>query len=73
MNQFINTINRHDYERFRNRVMHDCNISRATWSNWSAGKYKPLPVYRPIIDRIAIEMFGREVFGSIQSDRDTNS
>ena len=38
METFIASINIYDYERFRDRVMKECNISRATWSNWINGK-----------------------------------
>ena len=62
MEQFIASINIYDYERFRDRVVKECNISRATWSNWINGKGIERK-YKPIIDRVATEMFGSPVFG----------
>lgn len=62
MNTFIESINIYDYERFRDRCVAECNISRAAWSNWRNGA--PISAkYKPIIDRVAQEMFGRCVFG----------
>ena len=62
MNTFIASINIYDYERFRDQVMKECNISRATWSNWRNGGSIEKK-YKPIIDRVATEMFGHPVFG----------
>ena len=61
MENFIASINIYDYEHFRDRVMKECNISRTTWSNWTNGKGIESK-YKPIIDRVATEMFGRAVF-----------
>lgn len=48
-------------DRFRDRVMTECNVSRQTWYNWTTGK--PIePKYKPIINRLALEIYGREVF-----------
>ena len=62
MNTFISSINIYDYERFRDRCIAECNISRTTWSNWRNGA-AITEKYKPIIDRVAAEMFGRTVFG----------
>ena len=61
MNNFIAQINIYDYERFRDRCVAECNISRTTWSNWRNGA-AITEKYKPIIDRVAAEMFGRTVF-----------
>lgn len=61
MEQFITTINIYDYERFRDRCIAECNISRTTWSNWRNGG-AITEKYKPIIDRVATEMFGSTVF-----------
>lgn len=51
------------FDRFRERVMQECNVSRQTWYNWAGGK--PIEAkYKPIIDRIALEMFGTSVFAT---------
>lgn len=62
MNTFISSINIYDYERFRDRCIAECNISRTTWSNWRNGA-AITKKYKPIIDRVAAEMFGHTVFG----------
>lgn len=62
METFIASINIYDYERFRNRCIAECNVSSATWSNWRNGKGIEKK-YKPIIDLVATEMFGRTVFG----------
>lgn len=62
MNTFISQINVYDYERFRDRCIAECNISRTTWSNWRNGA-SITEKYKPIIDKVAREMFGRTVFG----------
>lgn len=62
MEQFIASINIYDYERFRARVIEACQVTRSTWSNWRNGG--PIETkYKPIIDHVATEMFGRPVFG----------
>ena len=62
MEQFIASINIYDYERFRARVIEACQVTRSTWSNWRNGG--PIEAkYKPIIDQVAREMFGRTVFG----------
>lgn len=62
METFIASINVYDYEHFRDKVMKECKISRATWSNWINGKGIESK-YKPVIDNVAREMFGRTVFG----------
>ena len=62
MEDFIKTINIYDYERFRARVIQECNVSTATWSNWRNGKNEPEAKYKAIIDQVAREMFGRTIF-----------
>lgn len=65
MEQFIASINIYDYERFRDTIKTRCNISRTTWSNWRKGGSIEKK-YKPIIDQVAMEMFGRTVFGTIE-------
>lgn len=62
MEDFIKTINIYDYERFRARVIQECNVSTATWSNWRNSKNEPETKYKEIIDKIAAEMFGVTVY-----------
>lgn len=62
MNTFIAQINIYDYEKFRDRCIAECNISRTTWSNWRNGG-AITEKYKPIIDSVAMAMFGRTVFG----------
>lgn len=62
MNTFITTLNIYDYERFRDRCIAECNISRTTWSNWRNGS-SITDKYKPIIDKVSLELFGRTVFG----------
>ena len=61
MNEFIKTINIWEYERFRDRVKSECNIGSMAWSRWRNGCVIA-DKYKPIINRIAVEMFGRAVF-----------
>ena len=62
MEQFIASINSYDYERFRARAIEACQVTRSTWSNWRNGG--PIEAkYKPIIDQVAREMFGRTIFG----------
>ena len=61
MNEFIKTINVWEYEKFRDRIKKECNISGMAWSRWRNGE-KITEKYKPIINRIAMEMFGRSVF-----------
>ena len=49
------------YDTFRDRVMRDCLVSRQTFYNWEHGQSIE-PKYKPIINRIATEMFGKPVF-----------
>lgn len=49
------------YDTFRERVMKECIVSRQTFYNWEHGT----PVdgkYKTIINRIALDMFGKAVF-----------
>lgn len=48
-------------DRFRERVMAECNVSRQTYYNWTTGKSIEAK-YKPIINRIAMEIYGCEVF-----------
>ena len=61
MEEFIKTINVFDYKRFRDRVVKECNISRTSWSRWCAGAVIT-EKYKPIIDKIALELFGCSIF-----------
>lgn len=63
MEDFIKTVkpDTTPFDTFRKRVIKECNVSRQTWYNWSKG----LPVeakYKPIINDIATELFGKAVF-----------
>ena len=63
MEKFIKSIkpDTTPFDTFRDRVIKECNVSRQTWYNWSKG----LPVeatYKSIINRIALDMFGKAVF-----------
>lgn len=49
------------YDTFRDRVMRDCLVSRQTFYNWEHGQTVD-PKYKPVINRIATEMFGKPVF-----------
>lgn len=63
MNELTKKLTVEQYIEFSRRCCKECNISRATWSNWRRGKNKPEAKYRCIIDRIANEMFGWVIFG----------
>lgn len=63
METFIKQINVYDYEKFRDRCIAECNISRTTWSNWRNGAAIS-EKYKPIIDLVAMAMFRRTVFGT---------
>lgn len=67
MKDFITAINIYDYEHFRDEVMEKCNISRSTWSAWRNGG-KVTEKYKPIIDEIAMRMFGKKVFNKEAQD-----
>ena len=65
MEEFIKTIKPDSpspYDTFKQRVMAECNVSRQSFNNWENGKAIQ-EKFKPIIDRIALEMFGRAVFG----------
>lgn len=62
MNEFIQTINHFEFIEFRNRCVDECRISRTTWSKWINGG-KLTKKNKEDVDRIAVEMFGRPVFG----------
>lgn len=62
MEKFLYSINVYDYERFRDRVVEKCNVSRSAWSNWRNGGNVDRK-FHSIIDEIATDMFGRAVFG----------
>lgn len=49
------------FDRFRERVMDECNVSRQTWYNWAGGRTIEAK-YKPIINRIAQELYGKAVF-----------
>lgn len=68
MNEFISTINHFEYVDFRNRCMKECRISRTAWSKWINGG-DMASKYKEDIDRIAVEMFGRPVFGEKGGDQ----
>lgn len=63
MFNYLKTINHFDYCKFRERVIAECNISAVAWYKWSKGG--PISEkYKPIINRIALEMFGKNVFNN---------
>lgn len=65
MEEFIKSIkpDTTPFDSFRNRIIEECHVSRQTFHNWSIGK--PMEEkYKPIINRIAVEIFGRPVFQS---------
>lgn len=64
MEEFIKTINVYDYERFRARVIDECQVSTATWSHWRNSKHEPTAKYKQIIDQIATEMFGAPIYNT---------
>ena len=62
MEEFIKTIKGPSpYETFKQRVVEECNVTRQAFYNWENGRAIQ-EKYKPIIDRIALEMFGRAVF-----------
>lgn len=62
MREFLTNINIFQYGEFRNRIIEECNISNATWSNWRRGAVEPEKKYKAIIDKIATEMFGAPIY-----------
>lgn len=62
MKEFLLTINHFEFIAFRNRCVNECRITRTTWSKWINGG-KLTQKNKEDVDRIAIEMFGRLVFG----------
>ena len=63
MEEFIKSIkpDTTPYDNFRDRVMRECLVSRQTFYNWEHGQ--PIdPKYKPVINRIAAELFGKPVF-----------
>ena len=61
MEDFLKTINIFQYELFREHVVKACNISMASWSYWRNGGTVSRK-YKPIINIVAVDMFGRKVF-----------
>jgi len=49
------------FDTFKERVIRECNVSRQAWFNWAKGM-PMLDKYKPIIDRIAMEVYGKKVF-----------
>ena len=62
MQDFIKTLNIYDYATFRAACLEKCNISRAQWSNWRTGKVAVPEKYHEIINKEALDLFGRAVF-----------
>lgn len=61
MEEFIKTINHFEYNDFRDRIVEECNISTVAWGYWVKGGGISAK-YIPIINKVAMEMFGRPVF-----------
>ena len=63
MEEFIRSIkpDTSPYDTFRDRVMRECLVSRQTFYNWEHGQSIE-PKYKPVINRIALDMFGQKVF-----------
>ena len=63
MEEFIKEINPQPspYDQFRNRVISECNVTPQAFYGWCRGETVSAK-YRPIINRIALEIYGREVF-----------
>ncbi len=49
------------FKQFKERVITECNVSDVTFRNWSNGGGMEKK-YKPIINRIAEEMYGKKVF-----------
>ena len=64
MEEFVKSIrpDNSPYDIFRERVMKECNVQRQTFYHWEKGRIVQRK-FRPIINKIALEMFGRAVFG----------
>lgn len=63
MEEFVKEIREgvEKYNLFRQRVMDECNVGRMAFYSWSHGE--PISKkYKPIIDRIAMEIYGKSVF-----------
>ena len=56
------------FDRFRKRVMEECNVSRQTWYNWANGKQIEAK-YKHIINRVATELYGKMVFDEEGGDK----
>ena len=63
MEEFITEI-KGNYDLFRQRVMDECIVTRQTFYSWSHGE-PMLEKYKPIINRIAMEIYGKKVFKDI--------
>lgn len=61
MEEFVKTINHFEYNDFRDRIVKECNVSTAAWRLWVTGGGVSAK-YKPIINKVAMEMFGRPVF-----------
>ena len=63
MEEFVKSIkpDATPYDTFRERVMKECNVQRQTFYHWENGRNVQRK-FKPIINRIALELFGRAVF-----------
>ena len=63
MEEFIRSIkpDTTPFDTFRERVIKECNVSRQTFYNWSKGLAVEAK-YKPIINAISTEMFGKKIF-----------
>ncbi len=62
MKEFILTINIEEYSTFRNACIKACNITPQAWSTWRLGKVKVPSKYHEKINKVAMDLFGREVW-----------
>lgn len=63
MEEFIKSIkpDTTPFDRFRDRIIEECHVSRQTFYNWSIGK--PMEKkFKPIINKISQEIYGKSVF-----------
>ena len=61
MEEFVKTINHFEYCRFRDLCVERCNITTVAWNYWVKGGGVSAK-YKPIINKAAMELFGKPVF-----------
>ena len=55
MSERINSVSVTDYPAFRREVMGRLGVSRATWSNWKAGRSEPDYSKGKVVDDILLK------------------